>query len=255
MKLLALLMPLLSLATLGTFIWLVVVAFKRSALWGVLVLLLSPIAAIVFAVKHWPEHKKPFLAYGSCAAAWLMVFAATLVFVGRTVVHMAQEAQRVQGLEGTVAFAGAEPSLDEPGAAYAPEGAEVAGTDGDVPLDTWPEGEDGLQGEAGEQDAQEASAAQPAVEVRPAPRDVPDTVDLPAVQSQGPGSRGLLPVQQIDDHVGEKLRVTTKDGSEFVASFVGQSGDELQFQRRITSGTMNVYIGRNEIRTLELIRE
>lgn len=52
---------------LAAFIWLVIVAFKRSVPWGLAVfflsLLLAPIPAIVFAVTNWFDAKKPFLAY------------------------------------------------------------------------------------------------------------------------------------------------------------------------------------------------
>ena len=44
-------------------IWLVVRAFKRSVLWGLAVLFLSPISATVFGIKYWYEERKPFLAY------------------------------------------------------------------------------------------------------------------------------------------------------------------------------------------------
>lgn len=46
-----------------SFIWLVVVAFKRHIGWGFAVLLLSPIAAIIFAIMYWRESKYPFLVY------------------------------------------------------------------------------------------------------------------------------------------------------------------------------------------------
>ena len=41
-------------------IWLLVVAFQESALWGVGCLLFSPIS-IVFVIMHWEEASKPFL--------------------------------------------------------------------------------------------------------------------------------------------------------------------------------------------------
>ena len=51
----------------GAFIWLVIVAFKRSVVWGLAVfflsLLIAPIPAIIFAVTNWFDAKKPFLAY------------------------------------------------------------------------------------------------------------------------------------------------------------------------------------------------
>ena len=44
-----------------SFIWLVIVAFRQSVLWGFLVLFLSPFTAVIFAIKNWSEAKKPFL--------------------------------------------------------------------------------------------------------------------------------------------------------------------------------------------------
>ena len=44
-------------------IWLLVRAFKRHILWGLAVLLLSPITATVYGIIYWRDDKKPFLAY------------------------------------------------------------------------------------------------------------------------------------------------------------------------------------------------
>jgi len=45
------------------FFWLTIVAFQRSMLWGGLVLLFSPISAIVFALTNWFNAGKAFLVY------------------------------------------------------------------------------------------------------------------------------------------------------------------------------------------------
>jgi len=42
------------------FIWLVVVAFKESILWGIGCLLV-PCVSIVFAIMNWDKAKQPFL--------------------------------------------------------------------------------------------------------------------------------------------------------------------------------------------------
>jgi hypothetical protein len=57
------LLIILSIISLITWIWLLVVAFKEHVLWGLGVFFLSPIVAIVFAIMHWQEAKKPFLIY------------------------------------------------------------------------------------------------------------------------------------------------------------------------------------------------
>ena len=60
--------------TLLALIWLVARAFRRHPAWGCSVLLLSPIAAAVFGIKHWHKEKFPFLAY-------ITLFAVTLGLV------------------------------------------------------------------------------------------------------------------------------------------------------------------------------
>jgi len=42
-------------------IWLVIVAFRQSLLWGFLVLFLYPFTAVIFAIKNWSDAKKPFM--------------------------------------------------------------------------------------------------------------------------------------------------------------------------------------------------
>ena len=55
----------LALVSFVIFIWLVVLAFKRSVGWGLSVLFLSPISAALFARKYWDEVKLPFVVFAS----------------------------------------------------------------------------------------------------------------------------------------------------------------------------------------------
>lgn len=57
------LLVILGIASLITWVWLIVVGFKESALWGIGMILLPFPLAIVFAAMHWQDAKKPFLAY------------------------------------------------------------------------------------------------------------------------------------------------------------------------------------------------
>lgn len=57
------LVVILAIASLITWIWLVVAAFKEHVGWGIGMIFLPFPLAIVFAVMHWQEAKKPFLAY------------------------------------------------------------------------------------------------------------------------------------------------------------------------------------------------
>jgi hypothetical protein len=57
------LLVILGIASVITWIWLIVAGFKESALWGIGIILLPFPIAIVFAAMHWQNAKKPFLAY------------------------------------------------------------------------------------------------------------------------------------------------------------------------------------------------
>jgi len=46
-----------------TFLWLVIVGFKRSIAWGVGVFLFSPLAALMFAFTNWYDAKRSFMLY------------------------------------------------------------------------------------------------------------------------------------------------------------------------------------------------
>jgi hypothetical protein len=74
---LSLLTQLSGILTLLALLWLTIRAFRKHPVWGFLVLLLSPVGAAVFSIKHWPNEKKPFLAYIT-TFSFSMVLAACL---------------------------------------------------------------------------------------------------------------------------------------------------------------------------------
>jgi hypothetical protein len=44
-------------------VWLVGRAFSKHAAWGLAVLCLSPVTAVIFGIRHWRDEKGPFLVY------------------------------------------------------------------------------------------------------------------------------------------------------------------------------------------------
>lgn len=249
MNLLVLLMPVLGLAALAAFIWLVVVAFQRSAMWGVLVLLFSPITAIVFAVMYWDDSKKPFLAYVGSCAAWIAAFTIVAVSVTAPMVKMAQEMGEV---------------TSEQAAAFIQE-QNAASQEGSTPPST--DNEDEMR-QMLRQITQQANADAEASSTVP-------TYKLGATGSSGSTGkttkatveteptkkttarravRDLIHVWEIGNHVGERVRVTTTDGNEFVGVFRGQTGSELRFEKRLTSGTIDVFVDRSEVSSLHRVR-
>jgi hypothetical protein len=47
----------------AAFIWLIMRAFSKHFLWGIAVLVLSPISAVIFGIRHWRDEKQPFILY------------------------------------------------------------------------------------------------------------------------------------------------------------------------------------------------
>jgi hypothetical protein len=72
----------LGLVALLSFIWLIVIAFKKSVWWG-LAVLLFPIAAIIFAVLHWRKSKTPFLTNTVSGIAFIVLLVYMTVSTGR----------------------------------------------------------------------------------------------------------------------------------------------------------------------------
>jgi hypothetical protein len=65
------------LLTLLALLWLTIRAFRKHPVWGFLVLLLSPVGAAVFGIKHWSDEKKPFVSYIT-TFSFSVIFAASL---------------------------------------------------------------------------------------------------------------------------------------------------------------------------------
>jgi hypothetical protein len=73
---LPLLTQLSGILTLIALLWLTVRAFRKHPVWGFLVLLLSPVGAAVFGIRHWSDAKKPFVAYVATFSISLVLAAA-----------------------------------------------------------------------------------------------------------------------------------------------------------------------------------
>jgi len=253
MQLLALLMPLIGLITFAGFIWLVVVAFKRGTAWGVLVLLLSPIAAIVFAVKHWQESKTPFLVYIGSSAAGFVVVMIFIFSLGAPMIEMAQQMSEgeVTDEEAAAFFEKQMDRMENSGLMSAADKAEMKQMRGVL--------QEIKDEQGGEADAEALTAALARAETLG-----PESADEEASEASFDTgavtttritrSRKTVGVNEIDAHVGERFRVITKDGIEFLGRYKGQSDGALRFEKYINAGTLDIYLGKNEIRTLQPVK-
>jgi len=251
MQFLAMLLPLLGLVCFAAYVWLVVVAFKHSTLWGVLVLLFSPITAIVFAVKFWPEPKKPFLLYVGSFSAYCAILLMFVVFLGGPMVKMAAEMS-----EGEITDERAAQLMGEHIDRMESSGLMSAADKRDLQE---------VREQLREQSPQPEQQNEPATLTAAVPLSVreiskPIDRDLPKTQPTAPKptatitSRDVVPVHQIGQHVGKRLRIVMRDGNELVVRLVANHGDELEFERRLSSGTMTVYVDPADIRSVRKVR-
>jgi hypothetical protein len=254
MWMIGLLVPLLCLIGLVGYIWLCVVAFKRHPGWGLLVLFLSPITAVVFALKHWQESKKPFLVYmGSfvgCVALAVYLFST----VGLQMMALAEQASA----EASTAMTDQQPGA-EAGSAEA-EAPAPAPSEGTGALD--PEEEAEMRQAA--ETMREMNTAEATDEPQPAETEPgaakSDTLagadlasDLPPagnLSDMVPPGFHLVPVGKAGDYIGKKIRIVGKDGKEIEGRLTDASPHGLSVERTLSSGTITFDLAANEVKTL-----
>jgi hypothetical protein len=228
----------LGLSTLVTLIWLVVRAFKKHAVWGLAVLLLSPIGAALFGVRYWNDEKKPFLAYSTSMVAALSL--GIYLFAtqgGMELIRAANNARngtQPQSLnkEDTSNFLHANltfnentdtPSGEQPELALKPdEPAEQ--TDDSVSPD--------IQDSTSTSEEAEEAVARP---VRYRLAYVPIHMD------------------KIGDYVGSVVKVTRKNVPEKEYRLTGASGSKLQLVQRTSGGSFSFKYRKRDIEKIRVL--
>lgn len=217
--LLIVLAVLLSLVSFAATIWLAVVAFRKSVLWG-LGTLFVPFCSLVFAALHWQEAKKPFLV-GMASG-----FASILFFFGAGFVGATSVAREMQAS----ARDGAPPR--RPGAV---ETASIPRLDDDS--------------------SSEGDAPEPSAPLRVIDDVEPPTPPTPAGAKSGVFDLsamtrdGFAPVALADAAPlkGRWARVLTRDGKVHRGEIVAADASGVRLEHYVGSGTMVVGYRRGEI--------
>ncbi|MEC4678771.1 MAG: hypothetical protein VST69_08475 [Nitrospirota bacterium] len=71
----------LSIVSLAGYLWLIILAFKKSTAWGLAVFFI-PFVSLYFSIKFWAETKKPFLIHSSASVGLIVVAVASVFFAG-----------------------------------------------------------------------------------------------------------------------------------------------------------------------------
>ena len=255
MGIVALLYPLASLGAFVAFIWLVVVAFKRSPLWGIGVLLLSPISATIFAIKYWAEAKKPFLIYAASMALSFFCFLYTFSAVGGFEVLSAANSIRSGEFseEDATEFLN---RMEDSGALSDEQQSELQRMREQLEQD--PAG--GSSG--GSPEVERSTVAHSATPRRtiPPPRTRGSSgaayplLGSPAIPAAPPSSATSpyksVPLSQAGDHVGKVVRVVETDGSNYRGTLTRADADTLRVERYLSSGTVALDLPKRDVQKL-----
>jgi hypothetical protein len=256
MQALSILLPLISLVGFAAFIWLVVVAFKRSAMWGVLVLLLSPITAIIFAIQNWQESKKPFLVYIGSTAATVAIFFIFLFYLGAPMVKMAQQMNdgELTQEEGGAIMEEHMDRMENSGLLSAKEKTQLREMrQMQVTQDDTAEADEGSSTlQAALARAEEPPRENTTQGTSASGAATPESGSVTTTRVSR--SRETVSLRNIGNYVGEKFRVITDEGVEIQGYFMGQKDGEYHFTKRVAAGTIDLYLNRDEIRSIEKMK-
>jgi len=211
---------------LAGFIWLLKVAFSRSTLWGVLVLLFSPIAAAIFAVKFWNESKKPFLVYSGSIAGSFLLGIVSVFMVGSSAVDAVEQEMAQLEIQRE-----------------APPTAAVAEFASQPAPKTENSSSDLATAAAEAQREHEASSLASTLATLAQPQNDPSPVRR---RTQ------FVAVDDIDSFRGKRFEVNTRDGYSYKGSYVRTRAGKLEFRRTVQAGDMTLHLRPTQIRSLRL---
>jgi len=265
------------LLNLAAFIWLVIAAFKRSVLWGILVFFFSPLAALIFAITNWFDAKKPFLAY---------VLTTILMFVPLGMMSSSFDAQHMQRISEKVETGEIKENeviqyimnpelLDE-------LDKKVDG-DGEVVLDEFGEPVLDAPDSAGAAKDEWVDIKPVVVDPDKAPadkksgdktqKDEPDVIVEEEEPSRYPKAgeakpdplaikRKEVPIdsvkvspKKIANYKGRYFVVTTKDSSQHRGILIKVTKTRIELRRKLYGGTFTYKIRRSKIKRLDMLKK
>ncbi|HKK04392.1 MAG TPA: hypothetical protein VKA50_00915 [Gammaproteobacteria bacterium] len=211
-------------------IWLLVLAFKRSIVWG-LVVLFVPFASLVFVVKYWNETKTAFLvSLGGYVVYAGMFYGMIKPRIENSLVAM----QRAQAMH--------ERSRHENDATA----DDLDAIRSNAPKNAGPENTA----------AAAAGAASPAA-ISKAPSKSRTTDKAPEVASANAASSvkpSVIRVRNAKNYIGQPMRVTGTNHVVREGTLRDVEGDALLFERRLQGGSMTFRMRSTDIARLESLR-
>ena len=243
-------------------LWIVVIAFQRSVLWGLAVLLV-PFAELVFVIMYWQDAKKPFLIM--LVASIAMGVSLVMVFPQMNTEQFADVMEGVQS--GQIKPNEAFEQYDKQDAPLA-DGMN-AGTEGTTPTEPMAIDETGMPlamtdkagdvkaESAAKQAKQEQESAPPQeeeVSPFPSPGKVkPDPLAVKKQKAESPTIRVKL--EKIATYKGRYFIITTKDGKQHRGLLKKVSDSSLFMNRKLYGGNFDFVVAKKQVAHLDMLKE
>jgi hypothetical protein len=194
-------------------LWLLIVAFRQSILWG-LAYMFVPFAALVFIIVHWQEAKKPFLVL----LLGLALMVGPVIKMGPPGDAETTTAGSSSTISGRSMPAGVRPRSTPTGSGFAPStphGTSVA------PLAT----------------GAVTPATTPDTTLTELPRPTPPPGILPPPPPPETPTHNLVKPADLGRHLGEVLRFRMKDGRMVVGTLRSVDAENVRIERNLGLGT------------------
>lgn len=271
------------LLNLVAFIWLLIVGFKRSVVWGILIFLFSPLSALFFAVTNWYDAKKPFLAYLITSIALIVGLVMFIGDYGRDMQEIKEavdsgrinpnEAAQYIGKTDQLPGNELEEDLDPEMA----EGDQLDAVDGETlsaeQAITTEQDSTSESGDTAEADKatmtdepaiatakQEEVAAAEAVmeEDEPSPYPSLDKVmpdPLVAKKKTEAKNTTRVGINKIKNYIGRYFEVTKKDGTKHRGILVKVTKSRIILERKIYSGSFTYKVRKTQIKRADMFKK
>jgi hypothetical protein len=267
----------------AAFIWLVITGFKRGVLWGILIFLFSPLAAIIFAITNWFDAKRPFLAY---LLTTILMFVPIYMMISsinlQNVQHVQElvESGEIRENEAIEYILNPE-KLEELEQARTDQidghaAAEVApdtAADGAVSSETQTTGPKGMaENAANDTVAQDSNrennkagqgatkGSEPEVIIEEEPSPYPKTGQvkpdpLQIKKKEPPKDSVKVSVKNIGRFKGRYFIVVTKSGTQHRGILIKTTQSRIVLERKIYGGTFTYRILKSRIKSIDMLKK
>jgi hypothetical protein len=262
-----------SIVSLVGFVWLCVLAFKEHVGWGLAVFFLSPIGAIVFAIKHWQASKKPFLIYAASTVAFFVLaitaFSAMGGFQMMDMAHRMSQGEEISDQEAAEFMQAQIERMENSGMLSPQEEAELRKMQDMIKgMQTEQTGAGVAKNDttsialnaprpnrevSRETDRAQSSGAPPRGTTRTTPlpkrRSAESSTMLPSGDPVPPGYKRVS-VGDADRYVGRTIRIVDKDGNQTRGTLADVESNHLLVERYLNSGVISFELSTREVDSL-----